>query len=137
MAKNPLSTILDSNRLVGPNYADWYRNLKIVLQSERKDSVLDAPLPRVTRTSTDDEHATFDKWTDDNIQVRCIMMASMTNELQKQFEHVTISKDIIKSLEELYGTRTRRERFAISKELFQAHSHEGSSVHHPCFLDLF
>ena len=32
---NPLSIILDNNRLTGPNFIDWLRNLKVVLASEK------------------------------------------------------------------------------------------------------
>ena len=32
---NPLSIILDNNRLTGPNFIDWLRNLKVILASEK------------------------------------------------------------------------------------------------------
>ncbi|MQM11802.1 hypothetical protein Taro_044712 [Colocasia esculenta] len=38
---NPLRGILDANKLTGPNYLDWLRNLKIVLRSERIAYVLE------------------------------------------------------------------------------------------------
>ena len=32
---NPLRGIMDANRLTGPNFTDWLKNLKILLRSER------------------------------------------------------------------------------------------------------
>ncbi|PIN25641.1 hypothetical protein CDL12_01618 [Handroanthus impetiginosus] len=35
MAKNSLAIILKTNKLIGPNYHDWLRNLKIIFDSEK------------------------------------------------------------------------------------------------------
>ena len=42
---NPLSIILDNNRLVGPNFIDWLRNLKVVLASKKILYVIEQSLP--------------------------------------------------------------------------------------------
>jgi hypothetical protein len=129
MAKNPLHLILDSNKLTGPNYSDWLRNLRIVLDSEKRSYVLTAPPPVALPTdSSDEERATFDKWVEDNLQARCLMLASMSSELQKQHENMSHASDIHLHLSELYSTPGRQERYLASKELFQARMIEGSSV---------
>ena len=38
-----LRSILDANKLTGPNYVDWLRNLKIVLSKEKLSDILDTP----------------------------------------------------------------------------------------------
>ena len=38
-----LRSILDANKLTGPNYVDWLRNLKIVLSQEKFFYILDTP----------------------------------------------------------------------------------------------
>ena len=35
LSTNPLRGIIDANRLTGPNFNDWLRNLKILLKFER------------------------------------------------------------------------------------------------------
>ena len=46
MASNlSLRGILDANKLTGPNYVDWLRNLRIVLTQERLSYILDSPDP--------------------------------------------------------------------------------------------
>ena len=44
-ASNPLTCILETNRLIGINYKDWLRNLKIVLTSEKIGYVFDQDIP--------------------------------------------------------------------------------------------
>ncbi|PKI58226.1 hypothetical protein CRG98_021397 [Punica granatum] len=38
---NPLSVILNDNRLTGPNFSDWLRNLNIVLNMEALGYILE------------------------------------------------------------------------------------------------
>ena len=40
-----LRSILEKDKLNGTNYTDWIRNLRIVLRAEKKEDVLDTPLP--------------------------------------------------------------------------------------------
>ncbi|CAD6240264.1 unnamed protein product [Miscanthus lutarioriparius] len=40
-----LRSILEKNKLNGTNYVDWIRNLRIVLRAEKKEEILDTPLP--------------------------------------------------------------------------------------------
>ena len=44
-SSNPLAIILDQNRLIGPNFKDWLRNLKVILASEKILYVLEQSLP--------------------------------------------------------------------------------------------
>ncbi|CAD6255407.1 unnamed protein product [Miscanthus lutarioriparius] len=40
-----LRSILEKDKLNGTNYADWICNLRIVLRAEKKEEILDTPLP--------------------------------------------------------------------------------------------
>ena len=40
-----LRSILEKDKLNGTNFIDWYRNLRIVLRQERKEYILDQPIP--------------------------------------------------------------------------------------------
>ncbi|KAL8156311.1 hypothetical protein AgCh_001421 [Apium graveolens] len=77
-----LWSILDAHKLTGPNYADWLRNLRIVLRIEKLEYVIDSPKP--TEPASDahnDEHVVYRKWIDDANVAQCIMLASMNIEL--------------------------------------------------------
>ncbi|KAG6468577.1 hypothetical protein ZIOFF_073265 [Zingiber officinale] len=103
-SRNPLSVILDQNKLTGPNYSDWIRNLKIILTYEKIAYTLDKTPPKEAPVNTTpDELEKLEKWLDHNLQVRCYMLASMSNELQRW--HATV------------------------KELMTARMRDGASVH--------
>ncbi|KAL8122746.1 hypothetical protein AgCh_010940 [Apium graveolens] len=127
--KNPQTmSILDAHKLTGPNYADWLRNLRIVLRIEKLEYVIDSPKP--TEPASDahnDEHVVYRKWIDDANVAQCIMLASMNIELQKQHEHMD-AHTILMHLQELYDVAGRTARYEISKELFGCRMSEGSSV---------
>ena len=130
MAKNPLATILEQNKLTRPNFVDWIRNLKIVLQLKKRAYVLDTGPPSVPPENiTSEDYADYLWHVDDNLQSRCYILALMSNELQRQNEDQDISYGILIHLQELYGERTRQTRYQISKELFRCRMIEGSSVH--------
>ena len=79
---NPVSRILDTNGLMGSNFNDWQRNLKIVLNSEKIGYILNNPIPTLLPSdSSDEEKVTFATWQDDDLKVRSYMLASMSNEL--------------------------------------------------------
>ena len=66
-------------------------------------------------------------WQNDSLTVKCIILASMTNELQRQHERMD-THSILLNLKELYGEHSRTARYEISKQLFHARMTEGTSV---------
>ena len=68
---NPLRGILDVNRLTGPNYTDWLRNLRIVLTAEKIVYVLDTVMPTLEEGANEDEIARYVKYIDDSASHRC------------------------------------------------------------------
>ena len=83
MASNlSLWGILNANKLTGPNYVDWLRNLRIVLTQEKLFYILDSLDPDLIREdASEEEKATHNMWLNDSMTVRCIMLASISNEL--------------------------------------------------------
>ncbi|PIN24602.1 hypothetical protein CDL12_02665 [Handroanthus impetiginosus] len=114
MAKNSLTMILETNKLIGPKYNDWLRNLKIVLDSKKRTYVLDGT-PLDTAPDDNEDKCDTTKWIEDDLQAQCLMLASMSNELQKRHEHVV---EIYTHLQVVY-VQTWYEHYVASKELFQ------------------
>ncbi|XP_020082582.1 uncharacterized protein LOC109706190 [Ananas comosus] len=131
-ASNPLTKILDANRLTGPNFSDWLRNLRIILNSEKIAYILTTPAPELPADDNEEERAAYEKWIDDDNRVRCYMLASMSNELQRQHEHMNSASAILLHLQELYGEQSRSTGYEISKRLFRARMFDGQSVNHHC-----
>ena len=97
-----LQSILDVNKLTSAYFMDWLRNLRIVLKVERIAYVLDGPLPESPVVdASDEDQNTYQKHMDDNVISTCIMLASMSPELQKQHKVMT-AHVIIVHLKELF-----------------------------------
>ena len=116
---NPLLKILDTHRLTGPNFQVWYRNLRIVLDSERIGYVLKGPVPKsLSDESSPEERDTFQKWKDDNLKVRSYMLASMSDDLQTQHEDMQDASDVYLSLVDMFGESSNYRRCELSTALF-------------------
>ncbi|KAK9033674.1 hypothetical protein V6N11_049860 [Hibiscus sabdariffa] len=130
MANNTISlrSLLEKEKLNGINFLDWFRNLRIVLKQERKEYVIEEavpndPGPNAPRADKDK----FKKHMDDMLDVGCLMLATMTPELQKQHEDM-VAYEMIQNLKEIYEGKARQERYETSKALFQCKMSEGSLV---------
>ncbi|KAK8600861.1 hypothetical protein V6N12_050709 [Hibiscus sabdariffa] len=69
----------------------------------------------------------FKKHLDDMVDVGCLMLATMTSELQKQQEDM-VAYEMIHNPKEIYERQARQERYETSKALFQCKMSEGSPV---------
>ncbi|KAL0320021.1 UNVERIFIED_CONTAM: hypothetical protein Sradi_5263600 [Sesamum radiatum] len=82
MSKNPLTIILEANKLNGNNYNDWLRSLNIILDFETQTYALDqSPPASLPEDSSAKERVMFEKWHDDDRKVCSIILTSMTIEL--------------------------------------------------------
>ncbi|XP_074560231.1 uncharacterized protein LOC141816328, partial [Curcuma longa] len=124
MTSLSLSIILDTNKLTGPNFLDWYRNLRIILKEEKLAYVLDdLPPEPLAADATNDQRLVPQKHLVYSDLASCIMLASMLPDLQKQHKHMD-AFTIIYHLHELFDEQARLERFKFSKLLFRSQMQE-------------
>ena len=110
-----LYCILDTNKLTDPNYVDWLRNLCIVLVQEKLSYILNTPDPDlVGEDALEEEKATYKMWQNDSMIVKCIILASMSNKLSRQYKDMDASS-ILLNLKELYGEQSRTAWYKLSK----------------------
>ncbi|KAL0394395.1 UNVERIFIED_CONTAM: hypothetical protein Slati_4405700 [Sesamum latifolium] len=120
---------METNKFNGTNYTDWLRKLKIVLDFENQGYVLDKPLPTaLPEGSSLEERLTFDKWYEDNRKVRSIILASMTNKIQKQYDRLEDVSSIMLRMKEVYAVPDQYIRYVATKAFFGTKMAEGSSV---------
>ena len=85
------------------NYADWIRNLRIVLRAANKEYVLDNPLleePAVDVPAA--ERNAYRRAVDKDYEVSCLMLACMEPELQMQFENNHAAHDMLVALRDMF-----------------------------------
>ncbi|GKU97061.1 hypothetical protein SLEP1_g10245 [Rubroshorea leprosula] len=127
---SPLAKILDENRLKGPNYSDWKRNLNIVLTAEKLVHVLNEEPPIMLEPGADDDaQEAYQLWFDHDSLAKCYILASLENRLQKQHEKMATAKDIMASLKEMFGQQNRSARQSAMKGLMSTKMTEGTPVH--------
>ncbi|KAL0282708.1 UNVERIFIED_CONTAM: hypothetical protein Sangu_2936300 [Sesamum angustifolium] len=81
--------ILETNKFNGMNYNNWLRKLRIVLDFENQGYILNkSPPSALSEDSSPEEHLTFKKWYEDNWKERSIILASMSNDIQKQYDRL-------------------------------------------------
>ena len=123
-----MRSVLEKEKLTGTNFLDWFRNLRIVLRQERKLYVLDQlifkePAATASRTQKD----AYKKHTDDSLDVGCLMLATMTLELQKDLEYM-VAYESATHLKEMFRQQSRQERYETTKALNSSKMAEGGSV---------
>ena len=97
-----LRFVLEKEKLNGNNYADWIRNLRIVLRDEKKEEALDTPLPDEPTENAPATESAYRRAYDANQEVSCLMLACMEHELQMQFETNHKARDMIVALQDMF-----------------------------------
>lgn len=125
---NAFRQMFEREKLNGSNFNDWFRQLRIVLRVERKFDVLDTQWPTApAETATDEEKAAYSTQFSRHDEVACLMLTSMTPDLQKQFELYT-PYDMIRELRKMYEKQAGVELFDLVVELHDMKLEAGKSV---------
>ncbi|KAK4386093.1 hypothetical protein Sango_2479900 [Sesamum angolense] len=120
---------METNKFNGSNYNNWLWNLRIVLDFENQGYVLDKLLPMtLLEGSSPEEYITFEKWLEDNPKVRSIILTSMTNDIQNQYDRLDDIPSIMLRMKEVYAVPDRHIGYAVTKALFGTKMAEGPSV---------
>ncbi|KAJ9557199.1 hypothetical protein OSB04_011813 [Centaurea solstitialis] len=123
-----LQSILEKDKLTGSNFLDWERNLMIVLRHERKWYVLEEPLgeapPANAPAAARNAHK---KHSDDLLDVACLMLATMSPDLQAGLIN-TNAYDMIRQLRDMFQTQARTERYDATKAFNECKMVRGTSV---------
>ncbi|KAJ9544508.1 hypothetical protein OSB04_024215 [Centaurea solstitialis] len=123
-----LRSILEKDKLTGSNFLDWERNLMIVLRHERKWYVLEEPLgeapPANALAAARNAHK---KHSDDLLDVACLMLATMSPDLQAGLIN-TNAYDMIRQLRDMFQTQARTERYDATKAFNECKMVKGTSV---------
>ncbi|VFQ90816.1 unnamed protein product [Cuscuta campestris] len=107
-----LRYILENNKLSGTNFLDSEMNLRIVLNCERKLYILEMDPPKTPDANARaSELTSFKKYEDDARNVKCIIMASMTAELQRLHADMEVHP-MIQRLRDLYQGQPQNSELA-------------------------
>ena len=112
----------------GSNFADWFRNLRIVLTAGNLTYVLDAPLgDPPAADATDEVKNVYLARKNQYSIVQCAILYGLESELQKRFEE-SDPYDIVEDLKLIFETHAAIESYEASEKFFNCKMEEGSSV---------
>ena len=123
-----LRSLLDNEKLKGPNFDSWYRKLRIILEHERILYVIIDSTPKLSsigaRNSIRDAYL---KWVSDQTTVRCIMLAAMNDEFTHKFKEAK-PDEILQKLKKSFDMLDDVERYKVSYAIYNAKMPNGGSV---------
>ncbi|GKF39793.1 hypothetical protein Tco_0119854, partial [Tanacetum coccineum] len=81
-------SFFEKEKLYGPNFIDWYQNLRIAILAKDKLTYLDhhilaAPGQQLLLYAL----VTHNRWLKASKEIACLMLVYMTPELKKNLEH--------------------------------------------------
>ncbi|KAL0318249.1 UNVERIFIED_CONTAM: Retrovirus-related Pol polyprotein from transposon TNT 1-94 [Sesamum calycinum] len=101
----------------------------IVLDYENQGYIMNKPLPQTLPDgSSFEERETFERWYADHRKVRSIILASISNDVQKQYDMLDDVDSILQRMKEVYAIPDRHTRYVATKEFFRAKITKGSSA---------
>ena len=116
----------------GSNFADWFRNLRIVLNTGNLTYVLDAPLgDPPAADATDEVKNVYLTRKNQYSSVQCAILYGFESELQKRFENHD-PHDIVRELKMLFEAHASVESYEASEKFFNCKMEEGGSVSELC-----
>ncbi|KAI3523823.1 hypothetical protein L1887_02255 [Cichorium endivia] len=114
--------------LDGSNYNDWICNIRMALRFEHKEYVLETELVDVDPdTATPEEIASYTKHSDDATKVACIMITTMSPELQRIYEDYW-PYEMHRELAEKFRKQERIERREVVKAFTNGKPRDGESI---------
>ncbi|GJS34724.1 retrotransposon protein, putative, ty1-copia subclass [Tanacetum coccineum] len=120
--------MLEREKLSGSNFNDWFRSLKLVLRVEKKQSVIEQPIPPAPVAGS--TYQSFVEWNtiyDAHNEVACLMLGSMTPKLHRQFKNSS-HYDMIQEIKSMFEKQAGVERFDLIQTFHACKQEEGKSV---------
>nr|GEY76992.1 hypothetical protein [Tanacetum cinerariifolium] len=122
----------EKQKLTGPNFIDWYRQLRIVLSIEDKLNYLEQPIPPAPVASAGQQVApeilaAHNAWIKGSKKIAGIMLMTMKPEIQRNLEPLH-AHEMLKELKTLFAQQAEQELLQTMKDFHSCRQEEGQSV---------
>ncbi|GJR45570.1 hypothetical protein Tco_1313673 [Tanacetum coccineum] len=124
-----IMSILLTEKLIGLNFTNGYRNLRIVLRYEKKIKFVEQPIGPAPDLETADPD-TIDKYYESaNLEqeVACLMLSSMSLDLQRTLEKYN-AFDMMKELKTMFEEQAKQEQFETVKAFHACKQEDGYAM---------
>ncbi|GJV61360.1 retrotransposon protein, putative, ty1-copia subclass [Tanacetum coccineum] len=119
-------------KLTGPNFIDWYRQLRIVLSIEDKLNYLEQPLPPAPVAPAGQQVApeilaAHTAWVKGSKEIDGLMLMTMDSKIQRNLENLH-SYDMLQELKTLLAQQAEQELLQTTRDFHSCKQEEGQSV---------
>ncbi|GKB69383.1 zinc finger, CCHC-type containing protein, partial [Tanacetum coccineum] len=126
-------SFFEKQKLTGPNFIDWYRQLWLVLSTEDKEKYLEQPIPAAPVAVAPDQSippvalATYNEWVKNQKEIAVMMLLTMDLEIQQNLAHLG-ANDMLIELKALYSKQEKQELLQTVREFHTCKQEEGQYV---------
>ncbi|GJW01428.1 hypothetical protein Tco_1556679 [Tanacetum coccineum] len=112
-------SFFEKQKLTGPNFIDWYKQLRLVLLTEDKEKYLEQPIPDALVAAATDQPippadlATYNEWVKNQKEIAVMMLLTRDLEIQRNLAHLG-ANDMLKELKALYSKQVEHELLQTS-----------------------
>ncbi|GJU53341.1 Toll/interleukin-1 receptor domain-containing protein [Tanacetum coccineum] len=122
----------EKQKLTGPNFIDWYRQLRIVLSIEDKLNYLEQPLPPVPvalegQQVAPEIIAAHTAWIKGSKEIAGLMLMTMEPEIQRNLENLH-ANDMLKELKTLFAQQAEQELLQTTRDFYSCKQEKRQSV---------
>ncbi|GJX53909.1 hypothetical protein Tco_0282278, partial [Tanacetum coccineum] len=122
----------EKQKLNGPNFIDWYRQLRIVLSIADKLNYLEQPLPPAPVAPAGQQVApeilvAHTGWVNGSKEIAGLMLMTMEPEIQRNLENLH-ANDMLKELKTLFAQQAQQELLQTTRDFHSCKQKEGQSV---------
>nr|GEX50630.1 zinc finger, CCHC-type [Tanacetum cinerariifolium] len=122
-------SFFEKQKLTGPNFIDWYRQLRIVLSIEDKLNYLEQPIPPAPIAPAGQQVApeilaAHAAWVKGSKEIAGLMLMSMEPEIQQNLEPLH-THEMLKELKTLFAQQAEQELLQTTRDFHSCRQEEG------------
>ncbi|GKB28048.1 hypothetical protein Tco_0867449 [Tanacetum coccineum] len=120
-------------KLIEPNFIDWYRQLRIVLSSEDKLNYLEHPIPVALVSAFAGQQVPLEAlaahaaWVKGQKEIAILILKTMEPDIQQNLENLC-AYDMLQELKTLFSQQAEQELLQTVREFHACKQEEGQSV---------
>ncbi|GJT39763.1 zinc finger, CCHC-type containing protein [Tanacetum coccineum] len=125
-------SFFEKQKLTGPNFIDWYRQLRLVLSTEDKENYLEHPIPvapvaQPGQQVPPEALAAHAAWVKGQKEVVVLMLLTMDLDIQRNLAHLG-AYDMLQELKAMFSKQAEQELLQTVREFHTCKQEEGQSV---------
>ncbi|GJS20526.1 zinc finger, CCHC-type containing protein [Tanacetum coccineum] len=125
-------SFFEKQKLTGPNFIDWYRQLRLVLSTEDKENYLEHPIPvapvaQPGQQIPPEALAAHAAWVKGQKEVVVLMLLTMDLDIQRNLAHLG-AYDMLQELKAMFSKQAEQELLQTVREFHTCKQEEGQSV---------